>query len=178
LSGASLDHLISALCQLSLDEVSSSPNREPSLFAMTSLLETGVANLERIDLIWPPITSHFIEVCSSSEATLRGFAADSLSSLIRSALPLAKNQVPYLPLFPPIWPVSFISTCPHDSLYLSSSTPPSFRPPKPGETTIHFLFSSFYVHKFQTINMTACVYTHLKFSMCKHDCFNHNSLII
>ncbi|CAI8001450.1 Protein MON2 homolog [Geodia barretti] len=58
LSGASLDHLISALCQLSLDEVSSSPNREPSLFAMTSLLETGVANLERIDLIWPPITSH------------------------------------------------------------------------------------------------------------------------
>ena len=36
--------------------------QEPSLFAMTSLLETGVANLERIDLIWPPVTSHFIEV--------------------------------------------------------------------------------------------------------------------
>ncbi|CAI8012315.1 Protein MON2 homolog, partial [Geodia barretti] len=102
LSGASLDHLISALCQLSLDEVSSSPNREPSLFAMTSLLETGVANLERIDLIWPPITSHFIEVCSSSEATLRGFAADSLSSLIRSALPLAKNQEMYIQLLSPL----------------------------------------------------------------------------
>ena len=39
--------------------------QEPSLFAMTSLLETGTANLERIDLIWPPITSHFIEVLYS-----------------------------------------------------------------------------------------------------------------
>jgi hypothetical protein len=76
--------------------------QEPSLFAMTSLLETGTANLERIDLIWPPITSHFIEVCSSSEATLRGFAADSLSSLIRSALPLAKNKEVYIQLLSPL----------------------------------------------------------------------------
>ena len=39
------------------------------------------------------------------------------------------------------------------------------------------LFFILHVPKFQTINMIACVYTHLKLSMCKHECFNHNSLI-
>jgi hypothetical protein len=102
LSDSSLDHLISALCQLSMDRVSAVPAKEPSVFAMTSLLETGMANLQRVSLIWEPITSHLIEVCSCSDATLRGNAADSLSSLIRSALSGATDQEEYTQLLSPL----------------------------------------------------------------------------
>jgi hypothetical protein len=36
--------------------------REPSLFAIAKILETGRANLNRIDVWWKPISSHLLDV--------------------------------------------------------------------------------------------------------------------
>jgi len=39
--------------------------KEPSLFAVSKLLETGLVNRFRVDVLWRPITSHLIEVRGS-----------------------------------------------------------------------------------------------------------------
>ena len=36
--------------------------QEPSLFAVAKLLETGLVNLSRFDVLWQPVTSHLLEV--------------------------------------------------------------------------------------------------------------------
>ena len=36
--------------------------QEPSLFAMASMQESGLANLHRVEMIWGPITSHLVQV--------------------------------------------------------------------------------------------------------------------
>ena len=40
-----------------------SANREPSLFAVAKLLETALVNLDRVDIVWRPITNHLLLVC-------------------------------------------------------------------------------------------------------------------
>ena len=39
-------------------------NREPSLFALAKLLETGIVNLGRVEVLWRAVTSHPLEACS------------------------------------------------------------------------------------------------------------------
>jgi len=36
--------------------------QEPSLFAVAKLLETGLVNLARVDVLWRPVTAHLLEV--------------------------------------------------------------------------------------------------------------------
>lgn len=36
--------------------------QEPSLFAVAKLLETGLVNMDRIEILWRPITGHLLEV--------------------------------------------------------------------------------------------------------------------
>lgn len=42
----------------------SSPHQEPSLFAVAKLLETGLVNMDRIEILWRPLTGHLLEVKS------------------------------------------------------------------------------------------------------------------
>lgn len=64
-----------ALCKLSNEamEVAYS-NREPSLFATAKLLETGLVNLHRVDVLWKPLTAHLLEV--RPKATVQHFDAN------------------------------------------------------------------------------------------------------
>ena len=36
--------------------------QEPSLFAVAKLLETGLVNLSRFEVLWKPVTAHLLEV--------------------------------------------------------------------------------------------------------------------
>nr|XP_032515583.1 uncharacterized protein LOC116768845 [Danaus plexippus plexippus] len=63
LDDVALHHLIDALCKLSNEAMELAySNREPSLFAVAKLLETGLANMHRIEVMWRPITNHLLEV--------------------------------------------------------------------------------------------------------------------
>uniref|UniRef100_A0A8C7CDV7 Protein MON2 homolog n=1 Tax=Oncorhynchus kisutch TaxID=8019 RepID=A0A8C7CDV7_ONCKI len=63
LDDVSLHHLINALCSLSLEavEMAYGNNKEPSLFAVAKLLETGLVNMDRIEILWRPLTGHLLE---------------------------------------------------------------------------------------------------------------------
>ncbi|EMP31929.1 Protein MON2 like protein [Chelonia mydas] len=63
LDDVSLHHLINALCSLSLEamEMAYGNNKEPSLFAVAKLLETGLVNMHRIEILWRPLTGHLLE---------------------------------------------------------------------------------------------------------------------
>lgn len=39
--------------------------QEPSLFAVAKLLETGLVNMDRIEILWRPLTGHLLEVSSA-----------------------------------------------------------------------------------------------------------------
>ncbi|KAG9334937.1 hypothetical protein JZ751_006259 [Albula glossodonta] len=58
LDDVSLHHLINALCSLSMEamEMAYGNNKEPSLFAVAKLLETGLVNMDRIEILWRPLT--------------------------------------------------------------------------------------------------------------------------
>lgn len=63
LDDVALHHLIDALIRLSIESMEVAVTiREPSLFAIAKILETGRANLNRIDVWWKPISSHLLDV--------------------------------------------------------------------------------------------------------------------
>ncbi|KAI1883388.1 hypothetical protein AGOR_G00230920 [Albula goreensis] len=68
LDDVSLHHLINALCSLSMEamEMAYGNNKEPSLFAVAKLLETGLVNMDRIEILWRPLTGHLLEKVSSA----------------------------------------------------------------------------------------------------------------
>uniref|UniRef100_A0A4W5RRL0 Protein MON2 homolog n=1 Tax=Hucho hucho TaxID=62062 RepID=A0A4W5RRL0_9TELE len=101
LDDVSLHHLINALCSLSLEamEMAYGTNKEPSLFAVAKLLETGLVNMDRIEILWRPLTGHLLEVCQHPNARMREWGAEAVTALIKAGLaykhnpPLAQNQV-------------------------------------------------------------------------------------
>ncbi|VDI56064.1 Hypothetical predicted protein, partial [Mytilus galloprovincialis] len=63
LDDVALHHLIDALCKLSAESMELAfSNREPSLFAVAKLLETGLVNLSRVEVLWRPVTAHLLEI--------------------------------------------------------------------------------------------------------------------
>uniref|UniRef100_A0A8C7PNT8 Protein MON2 homolog n=1 Tax=Oncorhynchus mykiss TaxID=8022 RepID=A0A8C7PNT8_ONCMY len=106
LDDVSLHHLINALCSLSLEavEMAYGTNKEPSLFAVAKLLETGLVNMDRIEILWRPLTGHLLEVCQHPNARMREWGAEAVTSLIKAGLaykhnpPLAQNQATPCPL--------------------------------------------------------------------------------
>ena len=48
-----------------------SANREPSLFAVAKLLETALVNLDRVDVVWRPITNHLLVVSQHPHLRMR-----------------------------------------------------------------------------------------------------------
>ncbi|CAH1783969.1 unnamed protein product [Owenia fusiformis] len=87
LDDVALHHLIDALCKLSTEcmEMAYS-NREPSLFAVAKLLETGLVNLFRVDVLWKPVTAHLLEVCQHPHQAMRGWGVEAITTLIKAAL--------------------------------------------------------------------------------------------
>uniref|UniRef100_A0A673XMU4 Protein MON2 homolog n=1 Tax=Salmo trutta TaxID=8032 RepID=A0A673XMU4_SALTR len=110
LADVSLHHLISALCSLSLEavEMAYGTNKEPSLFAVAKLLETGLVNMDRIEILWRPLTGHLLDVCQHPNARMREWGAEAVTSLIKAGLaykhnpPLAQNQRLQLLLLNPL----------------------------------------------------------------------------
>lgn len=99
LDDVALHHLIDALCKLSREAMEMAySNREPSLFAVAKLLETGVVNLFRIEVVWRPLTKHLLEVCQHPHIRMREWGVEAITYLVRTALqykyetPLRDNQ--------------------------------------------------------------------------------------
>jgi len=87
LDDVGLHHLVDALCRLSTTSMEQAQtNKEPSLFAVAKLLETGLNNLHRARVLWKPLTAHLLEVCQHSHAKMREWGAEAVTSLVRSAL--------------------------------------------------------------------------------------------
>uniref|UniRef100_A0A673JKJ1 Protein MON2 homolog n=1 Tax=Sinocyclocheilus rhinocerous TaxID=307959 RepID=A0A673JKJ1_9TELE len=110
LDDVSLHHLINALCSLSMEamEMAYGNNKEPSLFAVAKLLETGLVNMDRIEILWRPLTAHLLEVCQHPNARMREWGAEAIASLIKAGLsfkhepPLSQNQRLQLLLLNPL----------------------------------------------------------------------------
>ncbi|XP_029378301.1 protein MON2 homolog isoform X4 [Echeneis naucrates] len=110
LDDVSLHHLINALCSLSLEamEMAYGNNKEPSLFAVAKLLETGLVNMDRIEILWRPLTGHLLEVCQHPNSRMREWGAEALTALIKAGLaykhdpPLSQNQRLQLLLLNPL----------------------------------------------------------------------------
>uniref|UniRef100_A0A8C5PWF3 Protein MON2 homolog n=1 Tax=Leptobrachium leishanense TaxID=445787 RepID=A0A8C5PWF3_9ANUR len=117
LDDVSLHHLINALCSLSLEamDMAYGNNKEPSLFAVAKLLETGLVNMHRIEILWRPLTGHLIEVCQHPNARMREWGAEALTSLIKAGLAfkhepqLSQNQRLQLLLLNPLKELSNIA---------------------------------------------------------------------
>ncbi|KAM4670946.1 protein MON2 homolog isoform 10-T13 [Amazona ochrocephala] len=117
LDDVSLHHLINALCSLSLEamDMAYGNSKEPSLFAVAKLLETGLVNMHRIEILWRPLTGHLLEVCQHPNSRMREWGAEALTSLIKAGLtfshdpPLSQNQRLQLLLLNPLKELSNIS---------------------------------------------------------------------
>ncbi|XP_050438772.1 protein MON2 homolog isoform X2 [Adelges cooleyi] len=99
LNDVALHHLIDALCKLSHEAMELAYcNREPSLFAVAKLLETGLVNLSRIEILWRPLTNHMLEVCQHPHIRMREWGVEAITYLVKAALqfkyqpPLKDNQ--------------------------------------------------------------------------------------
>uniref|UniRef100_A0A2A4JET4 Uncharacterized protein n=1 Tax=Heliothis virescens TaxID=7102 RepID=A0A2A4JET4_HELVI len=86
LDDVALHHLIDALCKLSNEAMELAySNREPSLFAVAKLLETGLANMHRIEVMWRPITNHLLEVCQHPHIRMREWGVEAITYLVQAA---------------------------------------------------------------------------------------------
>uniref|UniRef100_A0A4W3HLZ4 Protein MON2 homolog n=1 Tax=Callorhinchus milii TaxID=7868 RepID=A0A4W3HLZ4_CALMI len=116
LDDVSLHHLINALCSLSTEAMDMAfwNNKEPSLFAVAKLLETGLVNMHRIEILWRPLTGHLLEVCQHPNARMREWGAEAVTALIKAGLsfkhdpPLSQNQRLQLLLLNPLKELSNI----------------------------------------------------------------------
>ncbi|XP_055839382.1 protein MON2 homolog isoform X2 [Episyrphus balteatus] len=117
LDDVALHHLIDALCKLSQEAMELAyTNREPSLFAVAKLLETGLVNMARIEVLWRPLSNHLLEVCQHRHIRMREWGVEAITYLVKSALqfkhniPLKENKVLQTMLLNPL---SELSTVPH-----------------------------------------------------------------
>ncbi|RXG68969.1 Protein MON2-like protein [Armadillidium vulgare] len=87
LNDVALHHLIDALCQLSHESMELAfNNREPSLFAVAKLLETGVVNLDRVEVLWRPVSNHLLEVCQHPHIRMREWGVEAVTYLVKTSL--------------------------------------------------------------------------------------------
>lgn len=117
LDDVALHHLINALCKLSHEAMELAySNREPSLFAVAKLLETGLVNMSRVEVLWRPVTNHLLEVCHHPHIRMREWGVEAITYLVKAALqhkytvPLRDNQKLQTLL---LGPLSELSSVPH-----------------------------------------------------------------
>ncbi|XP_023214026.1 protein MON2 homolog isoform X4 [Centruroides sculpturatus] len=120
LDDVALHHLIDALCQLSTESMELAyNNREPSLFAVAKLLETGLVNLNRVEVLWKPVSSHLLEVCQHPHIRMREWGAEAVTYLVKAALannydpPLKENKKLQILL---LTPLQELSNIPHPDI--------------------------------------------------------------
>ncbi|XP_017854970.1 protein MON2 homolog isoform X2 [Drosophila busckii] len=93
LDDVALHHLIDALCKLSHEAMELAyANREPSLFAVAKLMETGLVNMPRIEVLWRPLTNHLLEVCQHRHIRMREWGVEAITYLVKSALQFKHKQ--------------------------------------------------------------------------------------
>jgi len=69
------------------------------LFAVAKLLETGLVNMARIEVLWRPLTNHLLEVCQHRHIRMREWGVEAITYLVKAALqykhnsPLKENMV-------------------------------------------------------------------------------------
>lgn len=69
------------------------------MFAVAKLLETGLVNLPRIEVLWRPLTNHLLEVCQHPHIRMREWGVEAVTYLVKAALqykyetPLKDNMV-------------------------------------------------------------------------------------
>lgn len=69
------------------------------MFAVAKLLETGLVNLPRVEVLWRPLTNHLLEVCQHPHIRMREWGVEAITYLVKMALqhkypqPLRDNQV-------------------------------------------------------------------------------------
>ncbi|GAB6021011.1 hypothetical protein CHUAL_003649 [Chamberlinius hualienensis] len=86
LDDVALHHLVDALCRLSQESMELAyTNREPSLFAVAKLLETGLVNLPRLEVLWKPLTNHLLEVCRHPYVKMREWGVEAITTLVKEA---------------------------------------------------------------------------------------------
>lgn len=117
LDDVALHHLIDALCKLSQEAMELAySNREPSLFAVAKLLETGLVNLPRIEVLWRPLTNHLLDVCQHPHIRMREWGVEAITYLVKAALqfkyekPLKENLKLQTLL---LGPLAELSSVPH-----------------------------------------------------------------
>ncbi|XP_015786183.1 protein MON2 homolog isoform X3 [Tetranychus urticae] len=94
LDDAALLHLVEALCKLSNEAMEMAyNNREPSLFAVAKMLETGLVNLKRYKTFWTPMTDHLLKVCQHPQLKMREWGAEALTCLVKNALTLKNLEI-------------------------------------------------------------------------------------
>ncbi|KAK4014184.1 hypothetical protein OUZ56_026718 [Daphnia magna] len=74
-------------------------NREPSLFAVAKLLATGLVNLNRVEVLWRPVTNRLLEVINHPLNHMREWGIEAITTLVRQAIQyeystlLKENQI-------------------------------------------------------------------------------------
>lgn len=55
------------------------------MFAVAKLLETGVVNLPRLEVLWRPLTNHLLEVCRHPHVKMREWGVEAVTTLVKEA---------------------------------------------------------------------------------------------
>lgn len=88
-----LSYLIDALCKLSEEAIEMAySNREPSLFAVVKLLETGLVNTNRYNIIWEKLSNHLLQICHHPQVKMREWGAEALTCLIKNGIFSSESQ--------------------------------------------------------------------------------------
>lgn len=83
---------------------------------MAKLLETGLVNLPRIEVLWRPLTNHLLEVCQHRHVRMREWGVEAITYLVKAALqynyeiPLKENMALQTLLLNPL---AELSSVPH-----------------------------------------------------------------
>ncbi|EGC38554.1 hypothetical protein DICPUDRAFT_93806 [Dictyostelium purpureum] len=89
----SLQYLLEALGKLCTSSFNlKSFNSTPNMFGITKLKDTALANLYRIDKIWPMISDHIIDAGNHRNLQFRKYSVEFLNSIIKSTISLQQNK--------------------------------------------------------------------------------------
>uniref|UniRef100_A0A0K0EM20 Protein MON2 homolog n=1 Tax=Strongyloides stercoralis TaxID=6248 RepID=A0A0K0EM20_STRER len=88
-------HVISSLISLSGESMTISQNgsKDSSYFPVAKLLQTALANINRLEIYWNLVTGHLSDVVTHPQATLREWGTISITMLITNSLKIhLKNE--------------------------------------------------------------------------------------
>ncbi|KAM9972648.1 hypothetical protein ACTFIR_012015 [Dictyostelium discoideum] len=89
----SCQYLLEALGKLCTQSFNlKSFNSTPNMFGISKLRETALANLYRIDTIWPLVSDHIIDAGNHRNPLFRKYSVEFLNSIIKSTISLQQSQ--------------------------------------------------------------------------------------